>query len=164
MPKETDRLKLPLPLGNESVTRESINGIFEKIDAGVATREDLDTLREAVSEDRLAAQKYVDDKTWQKYKITEDNGRLIYKPNADLNKLVEPGFYYRNGSTGTPSNTPESSISWFVEVYMYAPTIILQRATQANTSKVFTRQTDGAGNWSAWVLQTPKRNVWGAIM
>lgn len=50
MPKETDRLKLPLPLGNESVTRESINGIFEKIDAGVATREDLDTLREAVSQ------------------------------------------------------------------------------------------------------------------
>ncbi|WP_338542041.1 phage tail protein [Paenibacillus tundrae] len=50
MPKETDRLKLPLPLGNESVTRESINGIFENIDAGVATREDLDTLREAVSQ------------------------------------------------------------------------------------------------------------------
>ncbi|QOS82586.1 tail fiber protein [Paenibacillus sp. JNUCC31] len=49
MPKETDRLKLPLPLGNENVTRESINGIFEKIDAGVATQADLETLREAVS-------------------------------------------------------------------------------------------------------------------
>ncbi|WP_336781149.1 phage tail protein [Paenibacillus illinoisensis] len=49
MPQETDRLKLPLPLGNENVTRESINGIFEKIDAGVATQTDLDTLREAVS-------------------------------------------------------------------------------------------------------------------
>lgn len=31
MPKETDRLKLPLPLGNENVTRESINGIFERL-------------------------------------------------------------------------------------------------------------------------------------
>lgn len=50
MPKETDRLKLPLPLGNENVTRESINGIFEKIDAGVATQVDLDALREAVSQ------------------------------------------------------------------------------------------------------------------
>ncbi|OPG94207.1 hypothetical protein B2I21_33640 [Chryseobacterium mucoviscidosis] len=49
MPQETDRLKLPLPLGNETVNRESINGIFEKIDAGVATQADLDTLREAVS-------------------------------------------------------------------------------------------------------------------
>jgi len=50
MPQETERLKLPLPLGNENVTRESINGIFEKIDAGVATQADLDTLREAVSQ------------------------------------------------------------------------------------------------------------------
>ncbi|MDT9721388.1 hypothetical protein QVE09_21025 [Paenibacillus sp. ClWae2A] len=41
MPKETDRLKLPLPLGNENVTRESINRIFEMIDAGVATRESI---------------------------------------------------------------------------------------------------------------------------
>ncbi|MGQ8870878.1 tail fiber protein [Paenibacillus sp. TSA_86.1] len=49
MPQETDRLNLPLPLGNEDVTRESINGIFEKIDAGVATQADLETLREAVS-------------------------------------------------------------------------------------------------------------------
>lgn len=49
MPKDTDRLNLPLPLGNENVTRESINTIFEKIDAGVATQADLDTLREAVS-------------------------------------------------------------------------------------------------------------------
>ena len=50
MPQETDRLKLPLPLGNENVTRESVNGIFEKIDAGVAIQADLDTLREAVSQ------------------------------------------------------------------------------------------------------------------
>lgn len=50
MPKETNRLKLPLPLGNENVTREGINGIFEKIDAGVATQADLNTLREAVSQ------------------------------------------------------------------------------------------------------------------
>ncbi|WP_222128824.1 tail fiber protein [Paenibacillus xylanexedens] len=49
MPQETDRLQLPLPLGNETVTRESINGIFEKIDAGVATQADLDALRETVS-------------------------------------------------------------------------------------------------------------------
>ncbi|MBR2567181.1 MAG: tail fiber protein [Paenibacillus sp.] len=49
MPQETDRLKLSLPLGNETVSRESINGIFEKIDAGVATQTDLDALREAVS-------------------------------------------------------------------------------------------------------------------
>ena len=50
MPKETDRLKLPLPLGNENVTRESINRIFEKIDAGVATRDELEALRQVIGE------------------------------------------------------------------------------------------------------------------
>ncbi|MEK4277474.1 tail fiber protein [Paenibacillus sp. FSL R7-0026] len=50
MPKETDRLKLPLPLGNENVTRESINGIFEKIDAGVATQEEVEALRRMMGE------------------------------------------------------------------------------------------------------------------
>ncbi|SDD02350.1 Phage tail fibre repeat-containing protein [Paenibacillus sp. CF095] len=50
MPQETDRLKLPLPLGNENVTRESINGIFEKIDAGVATHDEVEVLRQLMSE------------------------------------------------------------------------------------------------------------------
>ncbi|WP_315794805.1 hypothetical protein [Paenibacillus sp. BIC5C1] len=50
MPKETDRLKLPLPLGNENVTRESINGVFEKIDAGVATRDEVEALRQMMGE------------------------------------------------------------------------------------------------------------------
>ncbi|WKL00294.1 pyocin knob domain-containing protein [Paenibacillus amylolyticus] len=49
MPKETDRLKLPLPLGNENVTRESINGIFEKIDAGVATEKEVRDAHELAS-------------------------------------------------------------------------------------------------------------------
>lgn len=50
MPIETKRLKLPLPLGNESVSRVGINAIFEKIDEGVATRENLEELRQVVNE------------------------------------------------------------------------------------------------------------------
>ncbi|WP_260986553.1 phage tail protein [Paenibacillus xylanexedens] len=50
MPIETNRLKLPLPLGNEGVSRVGINAIFEKIDEGVATREDLEELRQLVDE------------------------------------------------------------------------------------------------------------------
>lgn len=50
MPIETNRLKLPLPLGNESVSRVGINAIFEKIDEGVATREDVEALRQLVNE------------------------------------------------------------------------------------------------------------------
>ncbi|WP_340013386.1 phage tail protein [Paenibacillus sp. FSL K6-1318] len=43
-------MKLPLPLGNESVSRVGINAIFEKIDEGVATREEVGTLLELVNE------------------------------------------------------------------------------------------------------------------
>ncbi|WP_405131824.1 phage tail protein [Paenibacillus sp. FSL H8-0317] len=50
MPIETKRLKLPLPLGNESVSRVGINAIFEKIDEGVATSEEVEVLRELVNE------------------------------------------------------------------------------------------------------------------
>lgn len=50
MPIETNRLKLPLPLGNESVSRVGINAIFEKIDEGVATREEVEVIRELVNE------------------------------------------------------------------------------------------------------------------
>lgn len=50
MPIETNRLKLPLPLGNESVSRVGINNIFEKIDEGVATREEVEELRHSVNE------------------------------------------------------------------------------------------------------------------
>ncbi|MCK6075249.1 tail fiber protein [Paenibacillus silvae] len=50
MPIETNRLKLPLPLGNESVSRVGINNIFEKIDEGVATRDEVEKLRQLVSE------------------------------------------------------------------------------------------------------------------
>nr|WP_145404225.1 phage tail protein [Paenibacillus xylanexedens] len=50
MPIETNRLKLPLPLGNESVSRVGINNIFEKIDEGVATLEEVEELRQSVSE------------------------------------------------------------------------------------------------------------------
>ncbi|WP_433921369.1 tail fiber protein [Paenibacillus taichungensis] len=50
MPIETNRLKLPLPLGNESVSRVGINAIFEKIDEGVATREDVEELRQLVNQ------------------------------------------------------------------------------------------------------------------
>lgn len=50
MPIETNRLKLPLPLGNESVSRVGINAIFEKIDEGVATRDEVEELRQSVNE------------------------------------------------------------------------------------------------------------------
>ncbi|EMA6344893.1 hypothetical protein U3450_003951 [Bacillus cytotoxicus] len=49
MPEFTERLKLPLPLGNEYVKREMSNNIFKEIDKKVATLEDIkETLESAI--------------------------------------------------------------------------------------------------------------------
>lgn len=84
MPKETDRLKLPLPLGNENVTRESINGIFEKIDAGVPTQGDLDALRTELAQIKL---------TLRNNFGSPDEGITIYPEGYSV-------FYVGNGTEG----------------------------------------------------------------
>ncbi|MCM3204404.1 pyocin knob domain-containing protein [Paenibacillus illinoisensis] len=196
MPQETDRLKLPLPLGNENVTRESINGIFEKIDAGVATQADLDTLREAVSkmdipdasltqkgkvqlssktdgtseavaateksvrDARLAvlndAESYVDAKTWQKHKLSGDNGRVQRLINGfDLNNLNYNGMFNCLG----PMNGPLGNIStqwYYIEVMVHSDNVgyIVQRASRLDsiTSPTFYMRICNNGTWGAWSI------------
>ncbi|KQY91631.1 hypothetical protein ASD24_23135 [Paenibacillus sp. Root52] len=173
MPKETDRLKLPLPLGNESVTRESINGIFEKIDAGVATREDLDTLHEAVSEDRLAAQKYVDDKSWQRHKLTQDTGVCINVSNGNANNLVLNGDYVGQNV----ANAPIAAVGiswWYFRVTAYANVWVKQEAINMFTNTYLQRTGSDAGggviSWGAWskdvfaeISDLLSENLWGVL-
>ncbi|WP_127547887.1 pyocin knob domain-containing protein [Paenibacillus amylolyticus] len=194
MPKETDRLKLPLPLGNENVTRESINGIFEKIDAGVATREDLETLRQmmgemdtpdasltvkgkvqlsnkidgdseelvptekALNDARLAAQKYVDDKPWQKYKLTQDDGIVKVVGSSDLNDYLTPGFYFSSVTANGPIQG-----SFYIEVIIYSSSFLLQRVTTFISPSITYTRIRNNNSWHPWVLQTPEENLWGAL-
>ncbi|MFL0372638.1 tail fiber protein [Paenibacillus amylolyticus] len=195
MPQETDRLKLPLPLGNENVTRESINEIFEKIDAGVASQADLDTLREAVSQmdipdasltqkgkvqlssktdgtsetvaatekavrdTRVAAQDtakaYVDAKTWQKFKLTADDGssqRL--SDGADLDFVTANGQY--NGVNLGNAPTPQSVNEWwYIEVQRHSinTNYVLQRASRLNGTSyqpTLYQRIKLNGIWGAW--------------
>ncbi|MGG4402991.1 pyocin knob domain-containing protein [Paenibacillus amylolyticus] len=214
MPQETDRLKLPLPLGNENVTRESINGIFEKIDAGVASQADLDVLREAVSQmdipdasltqkgkvqlssktdgtseavaatekavrdARVAAQDttkaYVDAKTWQKFKLTADDGssqRL--SDGADLDFVTANGQY--NGVNLGNAPTPQSVNEWwYIEVQRHSinTNYVLQRASRLNGTSyqpTLYQRIKLNGIWGAWspdVFQSgvdAKNGIVGAI-
>lgn len=186
MPKETDRLKLPLPLGNESVTRESINGIFEKIDAGVATHEDLDTLREAVSQmdipdasltqkgrvqlsnktdgtsETLAAtekavrdaqlnaisstNEYIDDKQWQKRKLTQDNGSTLSAHGLDLNTLMTTGFY----SGGEMINAPDN-LYYYIEVQAHLQgAYVVQIARSLYEDTYQQRRYTTEFGWTTW--------------
>lgn len=200
MPQETDRLKLPLPLGNENVTRESINGIFEKIDAGVATQADLDTLREAVSKmdipdasltqkgkvqlssrtdgtsetvaatekavrdarvaainvattDAIAnAKSYIDTKTWQKHKLTADDGKSQLISGTDLNSLVANGQYNGNSLTNAPipANVDEW---WYIDVQCHSngTGYVIQRASRLNGGTQTLYQRTRENNiWQPW--------------
>ncbi|MGC5775653.1 tail fiber protein [Paenibacillus pabuli] len=202
MPKETDRLKLPLPLGNETVSRESINGIFEKIDAGVATQADLETLREAVSKmdipdasltqkgkvqlssktdgtsetvaatekavrdarvtainvattDATAnAKSYIDTKTWQKHKLTADDGKSQLISGTDLNSLVANGQYNGNSLTNAPipANVDEW---WYIDVQCHSNGLgyVIQRASRLNGGTQTLYQRTRENNiWQPWSL------------
>ncbi|MEC0123704.1 pyocin knob domain-containing protein [Paenibacillus pabuli] len=186
MPQETDRLKLPLPLGNENVTRESINGIFEKIDEGVATQADLDALREAVSQmdipDASLTQKgkvqlssktdgtsetvaatekavrdaklsaisasngYVDDKQWQKRKLTQDNGTTLSAHGLDLNTLMTTGFY----SGGEMINAPNNQY-YYIEVQAHLQgAYVIQIARSIYEDTFQQRRYTSEHGWTAW--------------
>lgn len=111
------------------------------------------------------AQAYVDAKTWQKFPLTQDNGVLKAPPNGvNLNSLTDPGLYYCSLPINSPTNSPFNN--WFVEVRVQNPTVsalIMQTATQYNTSFFYIRQKIDSTTWTAWVLQTPEENLWGAL-
>jgi hypothetical protein len=187
MPKETDRLKLPLPLGNETVSRESINGIFEKIDAGVATQADLDTLREAVSQMDIpdasltqkgqvqlssktdgtsetvaatekavrdarvaainSAQAYVDAKSWQKHRFTNDESLAFNISNQNLNNIIKTGFYAGENIT----NGPLTAVArwYYIEVIAMSPSHIKQIAMDL-FGNTYQQRTNNGTTWTAW--------------
>lgn len=114
----------------------------------------------ALSDARLAAQKYVDDKTWQKYKLTENNGATIHLSDyVNLNSLLSAGQYI----AGFPSNSPIAGQSFYIEVIYYTENYLVQRATKMGSdSIVYIREKHNA-MWHPWVLQTPEENLWGAL-
>lgn len=107
MPVLTERLKLPLPLSNEYVKRESLNKIFEEIDRQVATVDDNKEVFEYAkdrTEDGFPKRSGKDENgIFTIYEERQDDGKLIKKsvlssPNADGNYLVRTVTYYKDGT------------------------------------------------------------------
>ncbi|NUU78547.1 pyocin knob domain-containing protein [Paenibacillus xylanilyticus] len=96
---------------------------------------------------------YVDNKPWQKYKITQDNGSVIQLPhNSNLNNIKTGGQYDCFNAVNVPGGVANA---WFyVEVLVHsnAPTHVIQRASRLdthNTPTLFMR-TCMDNTWSAW--------------
>ncbi|MDQ0658747.1 pyocin knob domain-containing protein [Paenibacillus sp. W2I17] len=120
----------------------------------VPTRDELEEILPLANAN---AQTYVNERPWQKFKLTEDSGDVKILPsNSNLNNVLAPGFYY---APFFSTNAPEMG-TWYVEVISYSESFLMQRAT--GFSKVYVRNRDN-GDWFPWILQTPQPKVWGAF-
>ncbi|WP_413376008.1 pyocin knob domain-containing protein [Paenibacillus taichungensis] len=96
---------------------------------------------------------YVDNKPWQKYKITQDNGSIIQLPhNSNLNNIKNGGQYDCFNAVNVPGGVVNA---WFyVEVLVHsnAPTHVIQRASRLDTHNTPTlyMRTCMDNIWSEW--------------
>ncbi|PYY27757.1 pyocin knob domain-containing protein [Paenibacillus illinoisensis] len=96
---------------------------------------------------------YVDNKPWQKYKITQDNGSVIQLPhNSNLNSIKTGGQYDCFNAINVPGGVANA---WFyieVLVHSNAPTHVIQRASRLDTHNTPTlyMRTCMDNTWSAW--------------
>ncbi|MFY0147820.1 pyocin knob domain-containing protein [Bacillus cytotoxicus] len=152
MPEFTERLKLPLPLGNEYVKREMSNNIFKEIDKKVATLEECNMV---LSD----AKKYVDNNWKQKYKVTQDDGRPIEVSKKSFNEIQQSGYYMGYGMNDAPLPNPGNW--WFIEIMRHATGWVHQRATWFNTTTVETYERILHNNtWQPW-KKTVTSTGWG---
>ncbi|MGF6356757.1 hypothetical protein ABIE27_004681 [Paenibacillus sp. 4624] len=125
--------------------------------SGFATPEYVNTKANAAENN---AKNYVDEKTWQKYRLTQDNGFVkSLAQNTDLNTLTSAGQYdgigFRNGPLGSVDG-----IWFFVEVMVHSSGLgyIVQRATRLEvagpTMYVRTCVNSVWGAWSPDVFQS----------
>ncbi|OAX50576.1 tail fiber protein [Paenibacillus sp. AD87] len=165
VPTRDEIQQLQEDLQNADIPPASLTepGIVQLSNATEGTSETLAATEKAVNDARLAAQQYVDDKAWQKYPLTQDNGYSKLS-RVDLNTLTDPGMYYADGSQ-SPNLPTINGADFYVEVIKISANNLIQRVTLASTStaKVYVRQRWATTTWTPWVLQTPQRRVWGAL-
>ncbi|WP_339273700.1 pyocin knob domain-containing protein [Paenibacillus sp. FSL W8-0426] len=93
------------------------------------------------------AKSYVDAKTWQKNKLTNDDGLVLNISNQNLNNVVKTGFYAGENITNAPGTAVGSW--WYVEVFAMSGSHIKQIAMNLFDNTYQQRTNNGSG-WSAW--------------
>ena len=117
---------------------------------------------DAVTQALTDAKKYVDDKSWQKAKLTADNGEANTRNGVSMNTLNATGIYSGNNFT----DTPDGSNGVFTVVVMLGPTgqdYVIQTAykfSSDNGYSLFIR-TRRDGGWYPWSkdLTGPASNI-----
>ncbi|EOV9528850.1 pyocin knob domain-containing protein [Bacillus cytotoxicus] len=155
MPEFTERLKLPLPLGNEYVKREMSNNIFKEIDKKVATLEECNMV---LSD----AKKYVDNGWKQKYQVTEEDGTAVsLNDETDLNTVLNTGFYrgYKLKNAPTGDYWHYLMVTKHTQSYVMQIASVLDRGFDKDKNTLFIRHLINKA-WSTWRALS-LREDWG---
>ncbi|WP_136603673.1 pyocin knob domain-containing protein [Paenibacillus dokdonensis] len=124
-------------------------GIVQLSNATDGEREDVAATERAVKAAEEKAKSYVDEKPWQKAKLTHDLGVSINISNKDLNTVVTVGFYSGENLTNAPF---KQTGSWYhVRVEAMAEGYVVQTASELNstTPSLYMRICVN-GTWGTW--------------
>jgi hypothetical protein len=86
--------------------------------------------------------------SWQKYKVTQDNGRAMLPPNNNLNDIVTSGFYTTVSDTAGVPGIGGSGSGCLAIVYDANHQTQLFMGRSGN---VFFYRRKSAGTWSPWI-------------
>ncbi|WP_337033189.1 tail fiber protein [Paenibacillus illinoisensis] len=156
-------------INNIPAASTTVAGIAKLNNATTSTSQTDAATPKAVNDARLAAatdattkantaetnaKNYVDGKTWQKYKLTQDNGASIFLGTTDVNNLKTAGIYsVFSNSANIP--TPDD---YFIKVTVYTDpgTIYIKQEATIFTKHAYYQRsatinaTTGSGSWTAW--------------
>ncbi|MDK8193961.1 pyocin knob domain-containing protein [Paenibacillus sp. UMB7766-LJ446] len=113
------------------------------------------------ADDLASVQSYVDDLSWQKFKLTEDLGYTKWLNTPDMNTLLDAGQFYSYDTTNGPVT---GNVGNYIEIFRSATNMAMQRVTTVNTGQIFFRYKTSTTVWSAWAQIYPaKKSAWGAL-
>lgn len=143
-----------IPAGNgAAIVRLLVNGAngvgkhFSQIKLAKTT---LDTpyTNEA---DMVAIQQHVDNRAWQKSKMTSDAGNaILLETGTNLNADLSTGFYMGSNLVNSPSSTTGVGW-WYIEVIRHNDLFTIQNAYPLDNQENGYRQRKKVGNvWKPW--------------
>ena len=134
-------------------------GVVQLSNSTTSTSQTLAATPKAVNDARVAAisaadtaaKSYVDAKTWQKHKLTNDNGFTFDISGQDIHTTRPTGLYAGNNITNAPPNQ-QVNIFYFYEVLRSGNLYATINAYPLNQSSGFSfyQKRQIGGVWGAW--------------
>lgn len=141
----------------EEIKQSSVYAKQEAIDAAAAHVAEV-----VVPQVNADAQAYVDERPWQKFKLTDDSGYAKWLDSPNLNTFDEAGQFFSYDATNGPV---VGTVYNFIEIFGNRIFQTVQRVTVLASGQIFFRYKRSGTTWSAWaqIFPAKKTDVWGAL-